>query len=345
MSTLAAAIAQFDHPGGYLAAASRGLPMRVTREAILDDLDAWATGTRSPVHYDGVVARSRSSYARLVGVPVERVAVGSQTSVLVGMIAQSAPAGARILCVDGDFSSVVFPFLQRPDLEVRHVPVGDLAEAIDDGTWLVAFSHIQSSTGVVADVAAVAAAAREHGALTLCDTTQSAGVHPVDAGLVDATVCHAYKWLCAPRGVAFLTIAPAFAELVTASGAGWYAGDGVWQSCYGPTMRLAGDARRFDVSPAWQAWAGAEPALDVFAALDADEVWAHATRLGDLLCDGVGIARQQQAIVSWPDPDGAQLAALTTAGIAAAGRAGRVRTAFHLWNTEEDVERVLRALG
>lgn len=255
------------------------------------------------------------------------------------------PPGAEVLSVDGDFSSVVFPFLQRPDIRVRTVSLAELANEISFDTWLVVFSHIQSATGVVADVAAIIAAAAAHHAFTFCDTTQSAGVHPVDAALFDATVCHSYKWLCAPRGVAFLTLSERFQAVLRPLQAGWYAGANVWQSCYGPNMFLAADARAFDVSPAWPAWVGAEPAIRMFSELDIAEVWAYASGLGDLLCDGLGIPRQHQAIVTWEDPDGADLGLLVAAGIRASGRAGRLRAAFHLWNDEDDVRAVLAALA
>lgn len=47
--------------------------------------------------------------------------------------------------------------------------------------------------------------------------------------------------------------------------------------------------------------------------------------------------------MTWVDP-GADLVSLGAAGLTASGRAGRVRIAFHLWNDEEDVEAVVRAL-
>ena len=117
-----------------------------------------------------------------------------------------------MLCVDGDFSSMVFPFLAQAHrgVTVRHAPLADLAESIGPATWLVAFSLVQSATGAIADAAAITAAARAHGARTFCDTTQAAGWMPVDASQFDATTCHAYKWLCSPRGVAFLTVSPEF---------------------------------------------------------------------------------------------------------------------------------------
>jgi len=342
--SLADAISQFSDPRGYLAVASIGLPTRDAVVAIRADLDSWFAAERDPMGYDPVIERTRASYASLVGVTPDRVAAGSQTSVMTSLVAAAVPVGAEVLCVDGDFSSIVFPFLQRPDITVRSVGLDELAGAITDSTWLVVFSLVQSATGVVADVAAITTAAREHGVYTLCDTTQAAGVLPVDARLFDATVCHTYKWLCAPRGVAFLTLSPGFERKLTPLQAGWYAGDQVWQSCYGPAMDLATDARRFDVSPAWQAWIGAEQTIGMFSRLDISEVWERVTGLGNALCDGLGIPQQNQAIVTWADADSADLARISAAGIRASGRAGRLRASFHLWNDESDVETVLAAL-
>jgi selenocysteine lyase/cysteine desulfurase len=342
---LAAAIASYESPRGYLAAASMGLPTLDTLRAQRDDLDLWTSARRDPMAYDGIIARTRASYATLVGVDPDRVAIGSQTSALTSVLAAAVPAGAEVLCVEGDFSSIVFPFLQRRDIRFRSVPLADMAAEITDATWLVVFSLVQSATGRVADVAAITAAAKEHDAFTYCDTTQAAGVFPVDAAQFDATVCHSYKWLCAPRGVAFLTVGTRFERHLTPIQAGWYAGDAVWRSCYGPAMALAPDARKFDVSPAWPSWPGAEPAIRMFSELDIAEVWARASGLGDLLCDALDIERQGQAIVTWPDADGSDLARLVAAGIRASGRAGRLRAAFHLWNDEADVAAVVAALG
>jgi selenocysteine lyase/cysteine desulfurase len=340
------AIGQFDPAAarGYLGAASIGLPTRETVEAQLADLESWRTATLSPADYDGVVVRTRSHYASLVGVPEDRVAIGSQTSVMVSLFASAAPAEAEVLCVDGDFSSVVFPFLQRRDLRVRSVPLASLAAEITGQTWLVAFSFAQSATGEIADIDAIRDAAAATGTFTLCDTTQAVGVHPVDASGFDATVCHSYKWLCSPRGVSFLTINERLGQQVTPTQAGWYAGDSVWESCYGPAMQLAPSARRFDVSPAWPAWVGAEPAVRMFASLDIGEIWARTSALGASLCAALGIPEQRQAIVTWADPDGSDLKRLTDAGLTVSGRAGRLRAAFHLWNDESDVEAVVAAL-
>ncbi len=329
---------------GYLAVASIGLPTHETVRAQLADIELWAAGKRDPVDYDPIHENTREHYAKLVKISPDRVATGSQTSVLASVFAAAVPHGAEVLCVEGDFTSIMFPFLQHSGVHVRSVPLDELAESITESTWLVAFSLAQSATGQIADSVAIVAAAQKFGAYTVCDLTQAAGVYPADASLFDATVCHAYKWLCSPRGVAFMTVSERFQAVLTPVQAGWYAGDDVWSSVYGPTMKLAENARRFDVSPAWPAWVGAEPAITMFSGLDMNEVWGFTSGLGDQLCDALEIPRQHQSIVTWADAEQKDFVKLGSAGIKVSARAGRVRASIHLWNNEDDIEAVRRAL-
>lgn len=340
------AIAQFrpDAARGYLAVASIGLATQASVAAQRADIELWASGRREPMDYDPIYENTRAHYAKLVGVHPDRVATGSQTSVMASVFAAAVPDGAEVLCADGDFSSIMFPFLQREGILVRTVPLDELAASVTDATWLVVFSLAQSATGQIADLDGIVEAAARHDAFTVCDLTQAAGVYPADASRFDATLCHAYKWLCSPRGVAFMTLSERFQAVLTPIQAGWYAGEDVWGSCYGPTMELATTARRFDVSPVWPAWVGAEPAIELFSRLDMHEVWAFTVGLGDRLCDALEIPQQHQPIVTWADAEQKDMARLVAAGITVSGRAGRLRASIHLWNDESDIDAVATAL-
>lgn len=345
--SLDAARAEFDGGRGYLAACTTGIPPRASREAVRADLDAAGAGRIDITTYSDAVERSRGLFAALVGAAPDRVAIASQASVAASLIAASLPHGAEVLVPAGDFSSIVLPFVHAGrGLRVRTAPFAGLAEAIRPDTALVSFSAVQSATGEVADLGAVAAAASHHDARTFCDATQAVGWLPIDATMFDAVVCHAYKWLCSPRGVAFLTVSESLAATLTPVHAGWYAGADPWSSCYGGEASLASDARRFDVSPAWQAFVGAAPALALFAATDIAEVHAHTTALASRFRDGFGLTEpvRPSAIVTWDDLAGGDLARLSAAGLAASGRAGRARIAFHLFNDEADVDAALAAL-
>ncbi|GAA4356139.1 aminotransferase class V-fold PLP-dependent enzyme [Angustibacter luteus] len=329
---------------GYLNAATLGLPPRATADAVRVEVEAWQRGEACAVAYDAVVNRARALYAALVGVPSSWVATGSQVSVTAGVLAASLPAGSRVVCVDGDFSSMVYPFLVQRSLHVRQVPLEELADAVAEGCDVVAFSLAQSADGRLVDADAVLDAARQVGALTFCDLTQAVGWLAVDAADFDVSVCSAYKWLCSPRGSAFTTVRPEVLERLTPLNAGWYAGESVWGSCYGPQMRLANDARRFDVSPAWLSWVGTVPSLELFASLTPDQL-GHGAALADRLRTRLDLAPQGRPVLSLPDADGVLARRLGEAGCTVAGRAGLVRIAFHLWNDEADLQQVGDALS
>ena len=85
---LAAAIDQFGDPRGYLAVASIGLPPQRSVDAMMADLEAWAAADRDPQVYDPVIERTRASYARLVRVSVDQVAIGGAVSVMSSLVAE-----------------------------------------------------------------------------------------------------------------------------------------------------------------------------------------------------------------------------------------------------------------
>lgn len=344
--SVAEAQEQFTNGRGYMSACTLGLPTQETIAALSEDLRSWTIGKASPGSYGAIVEKTRSHFSHIANIPQDRVAIGSQTSVMASLIAEAVPDNAEVLCVEGDFSSIIFPFLNQihRGVTVRHVPIRDLANSITPSTWITIFSAVQSATGEIAQTEAIAAAARSHGSYTLCDTTQSNGWLFVDASEFDVTICHAYKWLCAPRGVAFLTLSEIFERELLPIQSGWYAGEDPWGSLYGPEMELAVSARKFDVSPAWQAWAGAEPALRLFSRIDRDALLSHVVGLGNALCEGLDMDPLDQAIVPIPDPNNDIVPRLSQAGIVASSRAGWARVAFHIWNDTEDVAALLRVL-
>src|SRR5262249_32838983 len=187
----------------------------------------------------------------MTGVPSGDIAVGATVSGLLAPVAAALPAGARVVVPEIEFTSNLFPWLVHADRDVTvdTVPLEKLADAIGAGTTLVAFSLVQSATGEIAPVDDILAAARGHGALVCADASQACGWLPVQAASFDVLVCAAYKWLMAPRGVAFCYLAPDLRERVRPLQAGWYAGQDVHQSYYGPPLRLGRSGPRLPPPP------------------------------------------------------------------------------------------------
>ncbi len=350
--TVAQAASLWDVEPGYLNTSSYGPPPRPAWEALQQSLDDWRAGRTSWEPWADAVAVARHWFAALVGVDPATVATGAAVSQLLAPVAAAVPDGTRVLVPDVEFTSNVFPWAVHADrgVTVRTAPVDRLADAIARDVDVVAFSAVQSATGEVADVAAISQAARDVGALSVIDTSQAIGWLPVDPNAADLQVCAAYKWLCSPRGTAFLVHHPALAErhpLITSRlrplAAGWFAGEVPHESYYGPPLRLARGARRFDISPAWHCWVGAAPALQVLAATGAGAIGEHNVALADSFLTALDQPPSNSAIVSVPADDAA-VARLTAAGVRFGVRAGRVRVAFHLYSTADDVDMAIGAL-
>jgi len=127
------------------------------------------------------------------------VAIGHQVSPLVALVAGSLRRGATVLAPEGDFTSLLLPFLAA-SCALQSVPLNQLAQAIDARTDLVAVSAVQSVDGRIADLQAIASAAAHHGALALIDATQASGWPPLDASRFDIRSPAATSGCVIPEG-------------------------------------------------------------------------------------------------------------------------------------------------
>jgi aspartate aminotransferase-like enzyme len=91
----------------------------------------------------------------------------------------------------------------------------DLRSALAGGDVRVVYlTHSETSTGVVCDVQALAAVAKDAGALVVVDAVSSLGAVPLetDAWDIDAVVSGSQKALMCPPGVAFVSVSPGALE-------------------------------------------------------------------------------------------------------------------------------------
>lgn len=335
----------FDATTVYLNTASMGLPPHTTRAALTSALQEWAAGRAEPEDYDAAVRTARTVFAQMVHVDAGQVAIGHQVAPLIGLIAAAVPDGAEVLVPEGEFTSVTFPFAAHHErgVRVRQAPLADLAAHVGADTAVVAVAAVQSATGAIADLDRLEETCARYGADLVVDLTQATGWFDVRAGRFAATVCGAYKWLLSPRGSAFLTVRPELAERLRPLAANWFAGEDVWESIYGLPLRLAADARRFDVSPAWHSWVGTAASLEYLRGIGPAALQEHALGLAHVFEEAADLPPGGSAIIS-VRADHTVPGVLADLGVVAAQRAGRLRLSFHVHNTAEQAHRVGRAL-
>ncbi|GAC1631873.1 MAG: alanine--glyoxylate aminotransferase family protein [Nevskia sp.] len=139
--------------------------------------------------------------------------IGMETSV-VNLV---EPGDTIVVCVNGVFGGRICSMAERAGATVVKVatPWGravdlDAAEAAlkaNPGARVLAFVQAETSTGALSDARALAALARQYGALSLCDTVTSLAGVPleVDAWGLDAVYSATQKCLSAPPGLSPVT--------------------------------------------------------------------------------------------------------------------------------------------
>jgi len=131
---------------------------------------------------------------------------------------ENLKAGDVVLLTEMEHHSNLVPWqllARRTGVKLRFLPIvaGDsgrldlakLPEFLTRDVKLFAFSHVSNTLGVINPAAALCAAARKVGALTLIDAAQSAGHMPVDVRAIgcDFLVVSGHK-MCGPTGVGLL---------------------------------------------------------------------------------------------------------------------------------------------
>jgi len=358
----------------YLNNASIGpIPVRTQRA-----IDAVQAKRRDPALFTdeelpAILAGGRQAAARLLNASPTEIALAPNTSYGLNMAAQVLPfrAGDLVLVPDGEFPANVYPWLLQARRGVRTELVPRTAEGWPDEVRLlervadprvraVAVSFVQFATGYRVDLDRLGAACRAHETFLVVDAIQGLGQCPLDLRRtpVDVLSCGAQKWLLGPWGAGFLYVRADLLGALEPAFAGWMAfrgTDDFTRLCdYDPTFHA--DARRFElVTLPFQDVAGMTASLGLLDEVGVTAVAAHLRALRGPLEDAA--ARGRFTVVSPTDdphdcgiwcvrtPDvRAAYRRLRAAGVVASMREGSIRLSPHLYNSMDDVARVVELL-
>jgi len=156
----------------------------------------------------------------------------SGTGAFESAVANLTSAGERAIVVSaGSFGERWAALVKAFGADLVHVRLewgetpepDDLRSALRDAgdVRVVYVVHSETSTGVVADVQALAAVAKEADALVVVDAVSSLGAVPLetDAWGIDVVVSRSQKALMCPPGLAFVSVSPAALDAAARSSA------------------------------------------------------------------------------------------------------------------------------
>ncbi|MDE2276239.1 MAG: aminotransferase class V-fold PLP-dependent enzyme [Burkholderiales bacterium] len=202
---------------------------------VFDAFQAWQREMeRNPVAFLGrrsgtLLHHARQRLAEALGADADDLAFVPNATTGVNIVARSLglQAGDEVLTTDHEYGACDATWrvvCGRVGAHYRAVQVplpfdagtfvAQLLAAVTPRTRLIFVSHITSTTALTFPVAALCAAARERGIATLIDGAHAPGQLALDLAAVGADFytgnCH--KWLCAPKGAAFLHVRPGLGQ-------------------------------------------------------------------------------------------------------------------------------------
>lgn len=269
----------------------------------------------------------------------------------------------RVITTDLEFPSVPFIWdaFRRYGAEPIVVETGDDPEGaiealLDERVKLVSVTHASFRTGRLLDLERIVRAAKRVGALVITDAYQSTGTVPIDVQAlgVDFLLAGAHKWLCGSMESAFLYVRPDLLPTLEPAATGWMAGSDPF-TFEAPRAR-ASTAQRFATgTPAVLPAMVSQVGMDLIEAVGSEAIRSHSLALTDRI-----LAWAEDAGIASPTPrdhaarggvavlrfagDREATAALAGRGFICSWRGG-LRVAPHFYNTAEEVERFLQALG
>ena len=361
----------------YLNSGGSGPPPYDVIEAMraADDLcsgPAYLEGVGLYTRQAEIATRAREAAARLVKADPDDVALTQNTThgMNLGAASMEWHAGDEAVSTTTDHPGCLVPLhnlARRFGVRVRLVSppitVAKIEAAISPRTRLVALSHVDWTSGEVVPLSEICAIARERHILTLVDGAQSVGNIPVDAPATGADMYAftGHKWVLGPEGMGAFYVRPGLTPGdVHSTNVGFISLPDPSAFDAGGGYELREGARRFEastMSPVLAAgFAEAAEAVHERGEAGSEGIRHRADLLMDLLSE---LPR-----VTLRSPQSAQsgLVSFEVEGLAAKEVAERllekkfvlrfipgprsyVRASTHLFNTEEEIEALAKAVA
>lgn len=319
-------------------------------------------------HWWGLLGDLRGRVEALFAAPAGTVALMPSTSACLAAISSSLDwtKRNRIVTTELDFPTLLYQWKVRPDAEMVvlqspdgvHIDPQQFADAVDDRTLAIATSHVFFTTGAIQDLAAIAAIARRAGACSIIDGYQGAGQIPANlpATGTDFYTAGPLKWLCGGPGLAYLYVRDELIPTLEPTITSWFASQDQFDFNPGE-FRYHADARRFELgTPALATVHTALGGQEIIDEVGMEAIRARNAMLADRLVDGCRAAgfsprvsdepASRSAVITVRHPDPAPAVAyLARRGIIVDNRPGVVRASPHFYNTADEINAFLEALG
>ena len=341
--------------------------MRATQDLL--DGPAYLEGNGLFARQAAAHARAREAAARLVGAEPDDVALSQNTThgMNLGVASIGLQQGDEVVSTSTEHPGCLTPLhnlSKRHGVTVRlakpPVTTEKVGALLTGRTRLIALSHVDWTSGEVLPLREICALAREAGVLTLIDGAQSVGNIPVDIPSTGADMYAftGHKWLLGPEGMGALHVRPGLDVHSVNVGYLSLADPAAFDASGGYELRPG--ARRFEASTMNPALAAGFAAAADAARERGKEGLQEIRRRADLLLDL--LSELPRVKIRSPRPAVSGLVSFEVEGVDSKEAFSRlldemfvlrslpeprsyVRASTHLFNTEEELEALAKAVG
>jgi cysteine desulfurase/selenocysteine lyase len=362
----------------YLNLAGQAPMPRVSIRAAQEAIEWKKFPHRTPEDaYFGVPDKIRASIARLIGGAAHEVAVTTGASGGLAAVARGFDwkPEDEVLIARGEFPAHFATWkpledagrltIQMIEPRGRFIAAEDFLERIGRRTRVVSVSLVRFDDGSLLDPPRVSAACHSVGAILVLDVSQAAGAIPLDVKHLgaDFAVCAGYKYLLSPFGTGFFWAREDRIEEMKPMPFYWMAlesasnfsqlGKSDWKPVRG--------ARRWDAAETSSFFnlAAMHVSLEFVLRAGAEAVAAHCRKLLAQMIERLPLDRcvlaspaEENARGAYacfaartPEKTAGLYEKLRGAGVITSLREGAIRVAPHLYNTEQDIDRLVMAIS
>ena len=362
--------------GIHLLSHSLGPVPRTARASMLAYYDAWEHHTSEDAWATSwweMSAHVGDRIAKILGGVRSSVQVQPNASIALSSVLScfdfTSTKRSQIVASALDFPSMRYVLdAQTPmGARVETVPSGDgvttpterILAAIDDGTALVALSHVSFRSSYRIDVEPVVERAHKHGALVLLDVYQSAGAFPLRAAAwgVDFLIGGTIKWLCGGPACGYLYVRPDLQTKLQPKLTGWVAHSAPFDFTP-PPMSYDNSVRRFaQGTPSIPALYSVLPGLQIIEEVGIETIRAESERRTEWMIDFAlaqgwrvnsprDVNQRGGSVMVYVEDGPGMVQRLNQRGVFVDCRPGvGLRMSPHFFNTDDEVKEAMAILS